>query len=400
MTCSPGRWCCSPPRASPRPGGSGWWCWRRRCSSGRYTSRRPRRATCARWRGGHAPGRARRHGGARAPRAGGGVPPLLARRAAVGHPLGSVRDPRVFDWRDAARRLRGAEPQRTLDALLAPPRPAGSCWCAPLRRSGAAPNGSTSLRAGRPSGDALAAQDPRLRVVAVLPTGPPPAGSADVQAVVYELGHPNSMRILPRPMESTPAPWPSSAEAPPASPRVSCSPGAAMPVVVLEAEQQVGGLAKTVVRDGYRFDLGGHRFFTKSAEVERALARAAGRRAAAAPAPVAHPLARALPRLSAPGRGRGAQARAGGARRAVRAPTRGPRRAPRGAEETFEDWVVEPLRAPPVRALLPLLHREGVGRAHARSCAPSGRPSESATCRSRRPRARRSSATAAARRRA
>ena len=40
------------------------------------------------------------------------------------------------------------------------------------------------------------------------------------------------------------------------------------PVVVLEAERQVGGLAKTVVRDGYRFDLGGHRFFTKSAEVD------------------------------------------------------------------------------------------------------------------------------------
>ncbi len=39
--------------------------------------------------------------------------------------------------------------------------------------------------------------------------------------------------------------------------------------IVLEAEDQVGGLAKTVVRDGYRFDLGGHRFFTKSAEVER-----------------------------------------------------------------------------------------------------------------------------------
>src|SRR5919202_2173696 len=41
------------------------------------------------------------------------------------------------------------------------------------------------------------------------------------------------------------------------------------PVVVLEAEDQVGGLAKTVERDGFRFDLGGHRFFTKSLEVER-----------------------------------------------------------------------------------------------------------------------------------
>ena len=43
---------------------------------------------------------------------------------------------------------------------------------------------------------------------------------------------------------------------------------AGWPVIVLEAEDQVGGLAKTVVRDGYRFDLGGHRFFTKASEVE------------------------------------------------------------------------------------------------------------------------------------
>src|ERR687889_1469160 len=40
------------------------------------------------------------------------------------------------------------------------------------------------------------------------------------------------------------------------------------PVIVLEAEDQVGGLAKTAVRDGYRFDLGGHRFFTKVKEVD------------------------------------------------------------------------------------------------------------------------------------
>jgi protoporphyrinogen oxidase len=39
-------------------------------------------------------------------------------------------------------------------------------------------------------------------------------------------------------------------------------------VIVLEADEQVGGLAKTVVDpDGYRFDLGGHRFFTKNKEV-------------------------------------------------------------------------------------------------------------------------------------
>src|ERR1700755_2796555 len=40
------------------------------------------------------------------------------------------------------------------------------------------------------------------------------------------------------------------------------------PVIVFEAENQVGGIAKTEVRDGYRFDLGGHRFFTKSKEVD------------------------------------------------------------------------------------------------------------------------------------
>ena len=37
---------------------------------------------------------------------------------------------------------------------------------------------------------------------------------------------------------------------------------------MFEAEDQVGGIAKTEVRDGYRFDLGGHRFFTKSKEVD------------------------------------------------------------------------------------------------------------------------------------
>jgi protoporphyrinogen oxidase len=40
------------------------------------------------------------------------------------------------------------------------------------------------------------------------------------------------------------------------------------PVTVLEGSAAVGGLARTEVRDGYRFDLGGHRFFTKSPEVE------------------------------------------------------------------------------------------------------------------------------------
>ena len=31
----------------------------------------------------------------------------------------------------------------------------------------------------------------------------------------------------------------------------------------------VGGIARTVERDGYRFDIGGHRFFTKVSEIEK-----------------------------------------------------------------------------------------------------------------------------------
>ncbi|SCL17785.1 Protoporphyrinogen oxidase [Micromonospora pallida] len=39
-------------------------------------------------------------------------------------------------------------------------------------------------------------------------------------------------------------------------------------VEVLEADGQVGGISRTVERDGWRFDIGGHRFFTKVARVE------------------------------------------------------------------------------------------------------------------------------------
>ena len=39
--------------------------------------------------------------------------------------------------------------------------------------------------------------------------------------------------------------------------------------VVLEADEVVGGISRTVLRDGWRFDLGGHRFFTKVDEVEK-----------------------------------------------------------------------------------------------------------------------------------
>jgi protoporphyrinogen oxidase len=42
-----------------------------------------------------------------------------------------------------------------------------------------------------------------------------------------------------------------------------------IPVTVLEQDTQVGGLARTVRHEGFRFDIGGHRFFTKVPIVEQ-----------------------------------------------------------------------------------------------------------------------------------
>ena len=40
------------------------------------------------------------------------------------------------------------------------------------------------------------------------------------------------------------------------------------PVTVVESDRVVGGISRTVERDGWRFDIGGHRFFTKVTPVE------------------------------------------------------------------------------------------------------------------------------------
>jgi len=40
------------------------------------------------------------------------------------------------------------------------------------------------------------------------------------------------------------------------------------PVTVLEAQSQVGGLSRTVHHQGYKFDLGGHRWFTKNQDLD------------------------------------------------------------------------------------------------------------------------------------
>src|SRR5690349_2498338 len=37
---------------------------------------------------------------------------------------------------------------------------------------------------------------------------------------------------------------------------------------ILEADDMVGGISRTAQRDGWRFDIGGHRFFTKVKQVD------------------------------------------------------------------------------------------------------------------------------------
>jgi protoporphyrinogen oxidase len=41
-----------------------------------------------------------------------------------------------------------------------------------------------------------------------------------------------------------------------------------VPVIVLEGDDVVGGISRTVERDGWRFDIGGHRFFTRVPQVQ------------------------------------------------------------------------------------------------------------------------------------
>ena len=49
--------------------------------------------------------------------------------------------------------------------------------------------------------------------------------------------------------------------------------GQAGAVTILESDTVVGGISQTVERDGWRFDIGGHRFFTKVARRRRAVVR-------------------------------------------------------------------------------------------------------------------------------
>ena len=49
-----------------------------------------------------------------------------------------------------------------------------------------------------------------------------------------------------------------------------------IPSLILEKDQQVGGLCKTVEYRGFRCDIGGHRFFTKNKEIQESWEKTLG----------------------------------------------------------------------------------------------------------------------------
>ncbi len=72
-------------------------------------------------------------------------------------------------------------------------------------------------------------------------------------------------------------------------------------VTVLEGDTIVGGISRTAQYKGFRFDIGGHRFFTKIQPVEDLWNEILGDDFISVPAHVPHPLRRQVLRLSAEG---------------------------------------------------------------------------------------------------
>ena len=147
---------------------------------------------------------------------------------------------------------------------------------------------------------------------------------------------------------------------------------------VFEQDQLVGGISRTVSHKGYRFDIGGHRFFTKVPLVWEMWREILDDEFLERPAAVAHLLPGKVLRLPAQAAECADQPRPvrGGARRAELALVAGVPRA-RGAQ--LRAVGGQPLRPPALRDLLQDLHREGVGHARAPRSVPTGRPSASRT---------------------
>ena len=170
-----------------------------------------------------------------------------------------------------------------------------------------------------------------------------------------------------------------------------------MPVIVFEAEDQVGGIAKTEVRDGYRFDLGGHRFFTKSKEVddlwhevmkEEFLQRPRMSRIYWNGKFLDYPLDGHGRRSRSSARSSSSRCRLSYLWAAVK---------PKGREDNLEQWVSNRFGKRLYQHFFKTYTEKVWGVPDAPSCAPSGPPSGSRACRSSPPPRPRSSATRATR---
>ena len=225
----------------------------------------------------------------------GGAPKLRFANA-----MGAVKNDRVMDWTDGYDRMKDADPgQEPRNPCLLGSRVGGRVlivhpvtsrnddWDAPwtqlVRRRSAQWGARTRHRQELPAGSR------RARSI----DAPPASGCA---ALSTRRPRCRRQRELPDPRSPAPS-CARSRRDPRRRPRRPHrrlpALEAGLPVIVLEAEDQVGGIAKTAVRgDGYRFDLGGHRFFTKVTGGRRPLARDHERGVPPAPAHVAHLLAR------------------------------------------------------------------------------------------------------------
>ena len=147
--------------------------------------------------------------------------------------------------------------------------------------------------------------------------------------------------------------------------------------VVLEADPTlVGGISRTDQYKGYRFDIGGHRFFSKSDEVNRLWREILGdqfiTRVAAEP-DLLRPQVLPLPAQAAST----PSSKLGPVRSAPH-----PGQLPQGpapadpARAELRGLGRQPLRPAPLRDLLQDLHREGLGDAHQRDLRRLGRPAD------------------------
>ena len=167
---------------------------------------------------------------------------------------------------------------------------------------------------------------------------------------------------------------------PAGSPPPTSSTSTASPRPSSRPTTQVGGISRTVERDGWRFDIGGHRFFTKVARSRTSGTRSSPTRTsccgparAASSTTASSSTTRSGPstRCSNLGPDRGRRAASALLRLGPHPPAEGP--------DQLRGLARRPLRLAALPHVLQDLHREGLGRAGQRRCRPTGPRSGSRT---------------------